>query len=147
MFCIKCHSPDTKVTNSRPHKKRASIWRRRGCSSCGAVFTTSETVATEGLLRVRDTRAASAPFSIGRLIMSIAPMLTQRSSAADDAYWLATTAYEQALASVDEEISPQALAQIVFTVIERYDSTAALKYALDHKLTRLPASRARRPRF
>lgn len=146
MFCIKCHSPNTKVTNSRPHKKRASIWRRRSCSSCGAIFTTSETVATEGLLRVCDSQTASTAFSIGRLMMSIAPLLTQRSSAADDAYWLSMTAYEQALSSVDAEISPQALAQIVFRVIERYDSTAALKYALDHRLTRLPLSRAKRPK-
>lgn len=79
-------------------------------------------------------------------MMSIAPLLTQRSSAADDAYWLSMTAYEQALSSVDAEISPQALAQIVFRVIERYDSTAALKYALDHRLTRLPLSRAKRPK-
>lgn len=79
-------------------------------------------------------------------MMSIAPLLTQRSSAGDDAYWLAMTAYEQALASTEDEISAQTLAQITFGVIERYDSTAALKYALDHQLTRLPASRAKRPK-
>ncbi len=147
MFCIKCHSPNTKVTNSRPHKKRASIWRRRECLSCGTVFTTTETVATEGMISVVDTRGKASPFSVARLLMSISPLLSEQSSAPDDAYWLAVTAYEKILVRGEATIHTSELASITFSTIERFDSTAALKYALDHRLTTLPASRAKRPRL
>ena len=146
MFCIKCHSENTKVTNSRPHKKRASIWRRRQCATCGAVFTTIEAVSTDAMLSVVSPQGAKSPFSLARLLMSIAPQLNERSSAPDDAYWLAQTAYEKALARSEGAITSQELATITFQTIERFDSTAALKYALDHKLTKLPSSRAKRPK-
>lgn len=147
MFCIKCHSLQTKVTNSRPHKKRASIWRRRQCLRCGTVFTTTETIATQGALTITNNRGDDEPFSIAKLLMSIAPLLTQQTTAPDDAYWLAMTAYEKALASGETVIKTSMLADLTFTTIERFDSTAALKYALDHHLTKLPASRAKRPRI
>lgn len=146
MFCIKCHSPHTKVTNSRPHKKRATIWRRRQCVSCGATFTTTEIVASEGAFSVSDGKI-STQFSISRLLMSIAPLLSEQSSAPDDAYWLARTVYEKALAAEISTISTQELIGMTFKVIERFDSTAALKYALDHRLTRMPGSRAKRPKL
>lgn len=146
MFCIKCHSENTKVTNSRPHKKRASIWRRRQCLICKTTFTTLETVSTDGILSVTDSEGAVSPFSISRLLISIAPLLSEQSSAPDDAYWLAITTYEKALAVGEPQIRTNELASIAFGAIERFDSTAALKYALDHKLTKLPASRAKRPK-
>lgn len=145
MFCIKCHSENTKVTNSRPHKKRASIWRRRQCLACKTTFTTIETVSTDGMLTVADN-AGTSPFSISRLLISIAPLLSEQSSAPDDAYWLAVTTYEKALAIGEPQIHTNELAGIAFGAIERFDSTAALKYALDHRLTRLPSSRAKRPK-
>lgn len=147
MFCIKCHNPDTKVINSRPHKKRASIWRRRACPQCGTVFTTTETVSVEGALSITDNRGEITSFSIGRLLMSIAPLLSEHSSAPDDAYWLAMTSYEKALATGANTLSAVELARLTFGVVERFDSTAALKYALDHKLTKLPSSRAKRPKL
>lgn len=146
MFCIKCHSPHTKVTNSRPHRKRATIWRRRQCVICKTVFTTLETVATDGMLSVIDPQGGKSPFSIPRLLISIAPLLSEQSSAPDDAYWLAVTAYEKALSTEEPDIHTKDLTSITFSVMERFDSTAALKYALDHHLTRLPGSRARRPK-
>lgn len=146
MFCIKCHNSRTKVTNSRPHKKRASIWRRRQCEHCQTIFSTVETVSLEGGLSVTGTSGESSPFSVARLLMSIAPLLSEQSSAPDDAYWLATTTYEKALTQHEGTISSTELSSIAFSTIERFDSTAALKYALDHRLTRLPSSRAKRPR-
>jgi len=146
MFCIKCHHENTKVINSRPNKKHATVWRRRKCESCGATFTTTEVVATEGgLLSISDGKNVT-PFSVSRSLLSIAPLLTAQETAPDDAYWLAMTAYEKALQTNDAVISSKELASIIFGVLERYDSTAALKYALDHHLTRMPSSRAKRPK-
>lgn len=146
MFCIRCHDPSTKVINSRPHKKRASIWRRRQCIVCRTVFTTTETVATDGMLSVIGPQHNESPFSVARLLISISPLLSEQSSAPDDAYWLAITTYEKTLATGKPCIETSDLASLAFGTIERFDSTAALKYALDHKLTRLPASRAKRPK-
>ena len=93
MICIKCSS-DTKVTNSRPHKKTPSVWRRRECKACGTVFTTSETVAdTTYQFTIKSPDDSKTDFSLPRLMLSIAPTLSHRQSAAvaDESYWLAQT--------------------------------------------------------
>lgn len=41
MVCIYC-SGETQVINSRPQKRLNNIWRRRKCTACEGIFTTSE---------------------------------------------------------------------------------------------------------
>lgn len=53
MECPYCHKSLTEVTNSRPTKGNAQIWRRRKCSSCGDTFTTHEVVDLSHLIVIK----------------------------------------------------------------------------------------------
>ena len=44
MECPYCHRQQTFVTNSRPSKGNAQIWRRRKCQNCGEIFTSHEII-------------------------------------------------------------------------------------------------------
>jgi len=143
MFCIHCGHKNTKVTNSRPHKKRPTIWRRRSCTSCGAIFTTIELVADEGSLQVRGTSKTEA-FSTARLLVSLYPHLSDRAKAADDASHIAQTVYEQLLAHDERLISSKELVSASYEVLERFDRNGALKYALHHGMISLPSRQRRK---
>lgn len=146
MICIKC-SHETKVINSRPHKKTPSVWRRRQCLACGTTFTTHEIIADDAYqLTVVATDKVSTPFSLPRLLLSLAVVLAHRPNSADDAYWLAQTIAEQAQASATDRVSDVELAELAYEALENFDATAALQYGARHGLIKNTAQRGRRGR-
>lgn len=148
MICIKC-SHDTKVTNSRPHKKTPSVWRRRECTACMAVFTTTEVVADDSYLFNIETRDGSkSSFSLPRLMFSIAPALSHRTSTetADECYWLAQTIAQTIQATASDTVSSQSLAEQAYETVSLFDATAGLQYGARHGLVQNVAQRPRRGR-
>ena len=148
MICIKC-SADTKVTNSRPHKKTPSVWRRRECKACGTVFTTSEVVADNTYqFAVSDAGGIKVDFSLPRLMLSIVPSLSHRHSddIADASYWLAQTVAQAVQATATDTITTTALAEEVFETLSFFDATAGLQYGAKHGLIKNTAQRPRRGR-
>ena len=144
MICIKCFHGKTSVVNSRPHKKAPSIWRRRQCAHCHAVFTTIETPELNGGLTI-DQR----PLSMPRLTVTLAGYLTHHGEdAADDAAWLATTIVHTLWANRQTSTTRQEFTSTVHTVLERYDAAAGLRYATEHNLIKTTAAPRRgRPRI
>jgi transcriptional repressor NrdR len=53
MECPFCHKPVTAVTNSRPSRGNAQIWRRRRCLSCKEIFTTHELIDLSHILVIK----------------------------------------------------------------------------------------------
>lgn len=134
MYCIMCSS-GTKVTNSRPHKKAPSIWRRRACLSCAAVFTTWESVQDNEYAFTVQTGHHYAPFSLPRLLVSIYAALSHRKGhkKADDAYWLAVTVAQQVKASATNTVTAAALAKITYEAVRNFDTVAGLTYGTRHE--------------
>jgi len=148
MICIKCSS-ETRVTNSRPHKKTPSVWRRRECTACGTVFTTSEVVAdTSYDFSVKTPTGELSAFSLPRLMFSIASALSHRSStsAPDESYWLAQTVTQAVQATATDTIGSHALAEQVFETVSHFDATAGIQYGARHGLIQNTAQKARRGR-
>ena len=148
MICINC-SNETKVTNSRPHKKTPSVWRRRQCKSCGTLFTTMEIVADNAyMFRVVKAGTPAADFGLPRLMMSIVASLSHRPphAAADEAYWLAQTVAQNIQATATDTISSEALAQEAWTVVSHFDATAGIQYGARHGLIHNTAQKPRRGR-
>lgn len=143
MFCLHCGHKNTKVTNSRPHKKRATIWRRRFCPNCESVFTTTEMVTDEGSLQVKNG-ANTEDFSVPKLLVSLYPHLSHRDKAADHALQIAQTIYESLLAEGTRLIETSALVSSSYEVLERFDRNGALKYALQHGMISLPSRQRRK---
>lgn len=148
MICINC-SNETKVTNSRPHKKTPSVWRRRQCKACGTLFTTMEIVADNAYI-FRVVKAGDAPedFSLPRLMMSIAASLAHRPApaSADEAYWLAQTIAQNIQATATDTVAAQALAEETWTVVSHFDATAGIQYGARHGLLQNTAQKPRRGR-
>jgi transcriptional repressor NrdR len=143
MFCIYCFHEDTSVSNSRPHKKRPSVWRRRKCSRCKKSFTTLEQPQLGG--RNIHTKNGPVPFNIGRLTVSIANAFAHDPlTGKEQAYWLAQSV-EATLASEHPQITLQEIEAITHQTLKRFDEVAATQYALKHQLIVSASKRRGRP--
>lgn len=125
MFCIKCFTPTTQVTNSRPAKKEPRIWRRRHCRVCGYTFTTHENIVLEDYLTVEHES-----FSTPRLAWSLTPHLPAGKESADNAYWLARTVGEQLLKKQQPDVSRADVIASAHTALNAFDPAAGMRYGL-----------------
>lgn len=134
MFCINCFHPKTAVTNSRPHKKTPSIWRRRTCPKCSATFTTHERPTLRDNQPVYKQDGSTEPFNPGKLLLSIAGAFAHnKESATYDSWWLTETV-EEILATDVKNITPDDIAAVTHAVLGRYDELAAIQYAAQQQL-------------
>lgn len=135
MFCINCLHSKTNVTNSRPHKKQPTIWRRRSCSQCGTVFTTTERVAVNNQRNVVGDNDAQTPFNLGQLIISIAQSFSHSpTQAKSDSLYLAQTVETTLVAQTRGDITTDQVAHTTYSVLKKYDELAAVQYAAKHQL-------------
>jgi transcriptional repressor NrdR len=70
MECPYCHKQVTFITNSRPTKNNAQVWRRRKCSNCAEVFTTHEIIDLSHLIVIKKSGVAER-FSQAKLYSGI----------------------------------------------------------------------------
>lgn len=152
MFCINCFHKNTSVTNSRPHKKKPSIWRRRKCANCNAVFTTFERPSLSENTPIHLPDGKTDTFNLGRLTLSIAASFAH---SPDDRRYsslhLAQTV-EDTLSSQRTSITPGDIEAATHQTLKQFDELAAIQYAAQHQLiasTRRrgrPSLRAHEPR-
>lgn len=132
MVCIYCSS-ETKVSNSRLQKKANQVWRRRACTSCGAVFTTLEAVEASQALRVRHTPKHSEPFSRDTLLLSIYDSLKHRKTAVTDATALTATVLGKLYPLIHEAtLERDDIVAIASETLRRFDPVAATHYQAFH---------------
>lgn len=144
MICINCFHPRTDVTNSRPHKKRSSVWRRRHCPKCGSVFTSVERPSLIDNRKVSLPNNINEPFSLSKLTISISGAFTHNPKrAAYDSLWLAQSV-EETLSSDSTVITPDDIAAVTHQALKNYDELAAVQYAARHHLI-VAARRRGRP--
>lgn len=144
MFCINCFHGDTKVANSRPHKKQPSIWRRRTCKNCGTIFTTYERPSLTDNKKISLSNGESDTFNLGKLVLSIAKSFTHSPYDAEySSLWIAMS-IEDTLSSQRQSISPDDIAATTHAALKRYDELAAVQYAARHQLI-VSARRRGRP--
>ncbi len=143
MICIKCYAKSTNVINSRPHKKQSSVWRRRQCPNCHALFTTTERPALLDNREVHLPDSTTKPFSLGKLTISIARAFAHdQEKAAYGSLWLAQTV-ETTLSSEHEIITPDDIAAITHYTLKNFDELAAVQYAATHQLISAARRRGR----
>lgn len=150
MICVNCHQDSTSVVNSRPHKKRASVWRRRRCGNCGFVFTTNEAPLANELLEVVYANGTSTAFSQPRLSINLYGFLAHhQEKAADEAYWLSETVYQSLVkrGNSGQAVPVHELLGATHEVLERFDALAGLQYATKYRLVTNISKRPGRPRL
>lgn len=135
MVCYICGG-ETAVLNSRPQKRHNQVWRRRRCTLCDAVFTTTETIDyTKSLLVHTGTSKRLLPFERDRLFMSLYKSLGHRGTALTDAGGLcATIIAKTAPTATNNVIEARRLAETALVALNRFDKLAAQHYAAFHRL-------------
>lgn len=134
MFCINCFHSSTRVSNSRPHKKSPSVWRRRSCERCGTTFTTLERPSLGDTKKIELPGGSSETFNLGKLLMSIAGSFTHApEKAAYDSIWLAQTVEDTIIAEYTV-ITPDDIAAVTHQTLKNFDELAAVQYAAKHRL-------------
>lgn len=143
MFCINCFHPTTRVANSRPHKKRPSVWRRRTCPKCHATFTTYERPSLAENKKVTLPSGKTDLFNLGRLVISISGAFThQPEEAKYNSLWLAQTV-EDTLSTEYPVITPDDIAAVTHQTLKQFDELAAVQYAARHGLIASTRKRGR----
>jgi len=131
MVCIYCGS-ETKVANSRLQKKANQVWRRRACTSCGAVFTTLEAVEASQALQVRRGKRSES-FSRDTLLLSIYDSLKHRKTAITDATALTGTILSNLYPLIHEAtLERDDMVDIAAKTLRRFDPIAATHYQAFH---------------
>ena len=134
MVCPYC-SHDTRVTNSRPQLRTNSIWRRRLCSSCGALFTSTEHIDLEKSVMV-EVNGRLQPFLRDKLFASIYDSLRHRKTALSDATALTDTVIIKVLGLIsDGQIEASVITSQTSEILKRFDQAAAVHYAAYHPAT------------
>ncbi len=145
MFCINCFHKNTAVVNSRPHKKKPTVWRRRKCPSCGNTFTTLERPSLADNKPVHLPSGKTDTFNLGKLIISISKAFTHSPKDAEyNALWLAQT-IEDTLSTEHTVVTPEDIEAVTHQTLKRFDELAAIQYAAQHQLISSTRQRRGRP--
>lgn len=132
MVCIYCGSP-TRVTNSRHQKQTGRVWRRRLCVSCGAVFTSTESVDYPKSFMLELPDKSLTPFTRDKLFLSIYRSSEHRKTAVDDASALSDTVIAKLIRTSTESVIPaHKLAQLVYDTLKNFDHASAVQFAAYH---------------
>ena len=145
MFCINCFHSSTTVANSRPHRKKPSIWRRRKCAKCQTIFTTYERPSLAENTPISLPSGQTEQFNLGRLIISIAQAFHHAPEDAQvNALWLAQTV-EDTLSTQLKVITPEDIEITTHQVLKQYDELAAMQYGAQHQLITSTKKKRGRP--
>jgi transcriptional regulator NrdR family protein len=135
MVCIYC-GKQTEVINTRLQKRRNSIWRRRHCRACNAVFTSIEQVAYDLSLGFEDRTSRIVPFARDRLFISLYEACGHRQHASSDATDLTDTVIRKLLDNtVHNGIVKRAdLIRLASDTLRTFDAAAHTHYTAYHHL-------------
>lgn len=151
MICIYCFNKNTKVTNSRPHKKASGgVWRRRQCPSCAAIFSTLETptspkLTIAGVSTNSNTSAGSreTSFSLSQLTVSIGQCFAHNQGLGKRSALDLAQTVEQALIRSAAVPSVDDITIATHITLKRFDELAAAQYAARHDILAQPRRRRR----
>ena len=134
MVCIYC-GHQTQVGNSRHQQRSNSVWRRRKCEKCKAIFTTVERVDLLKSLAL-NINGTLQPFSRDVLFIDVYHSLKHRKTALADATALTDTIIGRVLPKVSDGIVEATdLIKTCAETLKRFDKTAAVYFAAYHPLT------------
>ena len=133
MVCIYC-SGKTSVVNSRPQKRLMQVWRRRACSSCGAVFTTNELVELGTTLSVRSIQGRLKPFSRDKLFVSVLQACGHRKAAMSESADLTATIITKLRSTTNGAVVDAAtITALALETLGQFDAAASVQYGAYHQ--------------
>lgn len=133
MNCPYCNQ-DSKVTNSRHQKRSNSVWRRRECLKCHAIWTTNERLQGSGTFKVSiDDNLVD--FKPELLLISLYEALRHRRTPAIDAQYVYGTVLEKLQDTNLPVFSTRLIAESCYKVLKNYDKLGSELYKTLHQFT------------
>ena len=129
MLCPYCLSRSG-VANSRSHNVAPTVWRRRKCKSCAAVWTTIEKIELSTTHRVRSMKTNRLQqFQQDKLYISIWKALQHRKQPTAEATALTDTIVAKVLAKKSAIIESSVIQKITIETLGAFDPIAASVYS------------------
>lgn len=135
MVCIYCGNP-TMVANSRLQQRRNSVWRRRRCQSCGALFTSIEQPDFDVSLGFEKDASHIVPFQRDALFLSLYEACKHRPQAIREASDLTDTVIRKLMNGYVHHglIKRPDLVTLARETLGAFDTAAQVHYAAYHHL-------------
>jgi transcriptional repressor NrdR len=133
MNCPYCNL-DSKVTNSRLQKRSNSVWRRRNCTKCGAIWTTIESMKGSVTFKVKSNEDL-VDFRPEILLISLYECLKHRKTPETDAQYVFETVLGNLGQTKNTVYTTQLIAASSYKVLKNYDKLAADLYKTLHPFT------------
>lgn len=130
MVCPYCKK-DSQVTNSRHQKRPNSVWRRRKCVACGAIWTSVERPEYSTIWRVQ-VGGHLLDFAPETLLISLYRALKHRKTADIDAKYVCDTVLQRLAAKRTAILSTELITKTSYDILRRYDKVAAALYKATH---------------
>ncbi len=128
MRCMFCNHVDSKVVDSRPTEDGWAIRRRRECVGCGKRFTTYEKIENPVILVVKKD-GRREPFDIEKVKKGIIKACEKRPVAIKDIDNLVSAIEKKVYNSLEQEISTEALGELVMEGLKELDQVAYVRFA------------------
>jgi transcriptional repressor NrdR len=110
------------------------VWRRRLCTTCGALFTTNERVDLTTSLVVRGSDGHMAPFNRDKLFVSILQAVGHREQPLEDANGLTATIIAALIRATREaSVAAHDITATATAVLKNFDTAAMVQYQAYHK--------------
>lgn len=128
MKCIYCNCTESRVIDSRQTDDNSSIRRRRECEGCGRRFTTYEKIDTVPLMVIKKDKSRQ-PFDSAKLRAGIIKSCEKRPVPLGEIDKLVRAIEMKAYNSYDQEITSQALGEMVMDGLKKLDEVAYVRFA------------------
>ena len=130
MVCPYCKS-DSKVINSRFQKRANSVWRRRKCPVCSAIWTTHELLEASSTYRVSKDDHLLV-FRPELLYISLYEALRHKKTAPTDAEYVKNTVIQKLMAKHIAVIPRDLITKTAHDVLRHFNKPAAAVYKAQH---------------
>lgn len=128
MKCIYCGYPESKVIDTRPLDDGACTRRRRECLKCLKRFTTYEKAEQAPVMIIKKDGKREA-FNIAKVRNGIIKACEKRNVSLDVIESMALEVEKQVYNSIAQEVSTQAIGEIVMDQLKGVDEVAYVRFA------------------
>lgn len=128
MKCVYCNCTDSRVIDSRQTEDGCTIRRRRECEGCGRRFTTYEKIDTVPLMVIKKDKSRET-FDSNKLKAGIIKACEKRPVSIQSIDTLVRDIEMRAYNSFDQEVTSQAIGEMVMEGLKALDEVAYVRFA------------------
>ncbi|MEA4898323.1 transcriptional regulator NrdR [Bacillota bacterium Meth-B3] len=128
MKCVFCNSTDSRVIDSRQTEDGSTVRRRRECEGCGRRFTTYEKIDTVPLMVIKKDKTR-VTFDSTKLKAGIIKACEKRPVPMKAIDALVREIEMRAYNSYDQEVTSQAIGEMVMDGLKKLDEVAYVRFA------------------